>query len=342
MLENGAEVPTLTLSQYCNDSLEEIRRWASFPMVPSEPCYQAVERLGNAALGRILAEAGMERFWQKAARFQGKIDQGEAEQALYQGIMRALGYAQNKEQFQRLARYVPLSFIRDLIQGEMPPRQHLILQALLLGKAGLLPSQCGIRADEQVTELEEVWRSLNAVSVMNYTQWHFFRMHPENLPTRRLIAASYLIWRFEKRGLVQGVLDLVTKGQKKLEAGFMVTASGYCGEHFAFGHGAKNPYLIGRSRAQDIVVNAILPFTFAWAELTFQPELKEHALGLYQGYPKLSENKITRRMSGLLFAERGCSVVNSAQRQQGLLHLYDSFCKQRNCIACPLAALIPA
>jgi hypothetical protein len=338
MLEDGRAMPTLALSQWLTGSVAEIRHWASRRQVPAEPCRQAAECLGDAVMGRLLDEAGEQRFRLKAALFGQGISEGEAEQALYQGIMRALGYAKNKERFQQLASRLPMPVIQGLVRGQPWQRGCLILRALLLGTAGLLPSQRGMMLDgEEVAELERQWRCFDAVAVMNHSQWHLFRVRPENHPTRRLIAASYLLSSFLPLGLLRSVLELVNGGQRKLEAGFMLSARGYWGEHFDFGCRTRNPNLIGRGRARDVIVNIVLPFTFAWAQLNSQPELGEHALELYRGYPKLAENEITREVAGLLWGGNSPKPVNSAQRQQGLLHLFHSFCRQRKCAHCPIA-----
>jgi hypothetical protein len=334
-LQNGKEVPTLALSPRL--SLNEVRyRLSQRP----EPCYHAVERSGTA-LGRLLDEAGEERLRLKAASFHEMLRRGEAEQALYQGIMRALGYAKNKEQFHKLASSLPLSTIHDLVRGVGEEERLPMLQALLLGMAGLLPSQRGIGLDGGAAELERLWHCLGAEAVMSHAEWHLVWVRPGNFPPRRLAAASYFLNRFWGRGLLQSVLELVRKGRKGLEAGFMVTAEGYWRWHFDFGRSARDAALIGRGRAQEIVVNVALPFALAWAQLGSQPELERRALELYRCYPKLGENEITRSMSELLWGEHGAEVISSAQRQQGLLHLSHSFCREGKCAQCPLIPLIP-
>jgi len=70
-----------------------------------------------------------------------------------------------------------------------------------------------------------------------------------------------------------------------------------------------------------MVVNILLPFSFAWGVMASQAKLKARALELYQGYPRLEENQVTRQMRWQLFGQGGSGVVNSAQRQQGLIHL---------------------
>ncbi len=94
------------------------------------------------------------------------------------------------------------------------------------------------------------------------------------------------------------------------------------------------PSLLGGRRAADIVVNVLLPFAFAWGNLNSQPELARRAFGLYRFYPKLAVNALERHMSNQLGLNR--SLVNSAQRQQGLIHIYKTLCSQGRCDSCPL------
>jgi hypothetical protein len=142
------------------------------------------------------------------------------------------------------------------------------------------------------------------------------------MPQRRIVGAGYLLARYLGRGLVPGLLQVVgeadvERGHRRLEGGLMIKRDGY-------------GTLIGRGRAREMVVNVLLPFSFAWAD----GQLREHALELYRNYPRLEENQITREMSRQLLV--GSGVVNSARRQQGLLHLYKSFCLERKCSQCPL------
>ena len=101
------------------------------------------------------------------------------------------------------------------------------------------------------------------------------------------------------------------------------------------GSGAEGT-LIGQGRAKEMVVNVLLPFSFAWGVRTSQAGLKDHAIELYRNYPQLEENQVTRRMRRQLFCQGGLGVVNSAQRQQGLIHLYRIFCLEGKCHGCPL------
>ena len=166
---------------------------------------------------------------------------------------------------------------------------------------------------------------------MNPPRWHLFRVRPENHPARRLTGAAYLLARFMDEGLLEGVLRLVEESRSdigRLEAGFMVGAENNSSE----GERA----LIGQGRAREIVVNIALPFTFACAGASSQVSLAEQALWLYRIYPRSGGNEITRGLTKLL-GSKASALVDSARRQQGLLHLDRTFCHPRRCADCPLA-----
>ena len=151
---------------------------------------------------------------------------------------------------------------------------------------------------------------------------------------RRLAAASYLIAESNQQGLIATVLGNLASQSPKPEEVFMIPARGYWADHFDFGvAGARGTPLIGRGRATEITVNVTLPFFWAWGQERHQPQLSSQARELYRSYPKLAENQITRLMKELLFP-RGGPWLKSACQQQGLLHLYHSFCQEKKCSPC--------
>ncbi|MFQ5826189.1 MAG: DUF2851 family protein, partial [Dehalococcoidia bacterium] len=276
-----------------------------------------------------LDRLGEERFQDKVARFQAGLATEEAGQVLYEGLMEALGYSRNKEAFRELAQRLPLRVLEGLVQGKGAERGNLILEALLLGTAGLLPSQrdpSGTRAPPQ-GGLERIWASLGGGESMTETRWHFSGVRPGNHPTRRLAAACGLILRFLDRGLVEGILELVREarppsGHRKLEAGLMVAGKGEA--------------LLGRGRAAEMALNIVLPFSFAFGELSGRGEVAERAMALYRSYPGLGENETTRFMAGQLFDGESPQGLSSARRQQGLIQLYRRYCQERFCAECPV------
>jgi len=195
--------------------------------------------------------------------------------------------------------------------------------------------------DEWVDTLEKVWASSRQTEAMSEDDWHLFKVRPSNFPTRRIAAMSYLILRCREKGILEEVVSKlreapVNTGYRGLEKALVVTANGFWASHFDFGLASRLrvPTLLGSRRAADIVVNVILPFTFAWGKLASRPELARKALELYCRYPKLAINTIERHMRNQLGISS--KLVHSAQRQQGLIHIYKTLCSQGKCHRCPL------
>jgi len=345
-LQNGREVPVLALHKYIKTPVNRWLNLASSRPALSVPCLEVGRRRNTSAIVEFLDRAGEERFLAKVARFQRDLTQMEASESLYQGIMGALGYTKNKLPMLKLARSLPLATLQSMTQGKISEPECLArLQALLLGTAGLLSSQRQNRHQEDegwIDKLEGLWTASGHTKAISEDEWHLFKVRPNNFPPRRIAAMSYLILRYRERGMVEEVVNMinetpVSQGYLRLEKGFMVTANGYWANHFDFGLNSHNSTLLGRWRAADIIVNVLLPFTFAWSKLNSQPEVGRRAFDLYCSYPKLGVNTVERHMIKQL--ELNSRLVNSAQRQQGLIHIYTTLCRQGRCQCCRLSQL---
>jgi len=328
VLENGRAVPTLSLRHCLDGSLDDIICQTSQPTVPVEPCYGAGQRLGDSEIGRLLDEAGDERFRLKAGDFEVVMNEEPPTQLLYRGMMGALGYAKNREAFEELASRLPLAVLEENCRGVSAGERVPLLATLLIGKAGLLPS--GGSGKEGL-----IRRSQGEGVAMNPAIWRVFRVRPGNHPVIRLRGAAVLLARFMETGLLEGVLQMVagpTTAVKELESGFVV------GDPVSRSKDERR--LIGRGRAREIVINIVLPFVFAWARAGSNRRLSRRVMELYRSYPRAGEYGATRELEGLLLGVGGgnaSGVVNSARRQQGLLHLDKTFCRARGCAACPVA-----
>ena len=344
-LSSGKAVPVLALSQRLSGSMEELRDDLCQPPFGEEPCYQAFLRHGENDVAQVVEEAGDERFRRKARRFQAALVSREAEQVLHEGLMRALGYSQNKEPFERLARLLPLTTLEESAKRGDCVR----IQALMLGTAGLLPSERGetrgsncdsVLNGPEVRQLERIWSLSGNPRGLDASEWRFHGIRPENSPTRRIVAASHLLIR-HRGGLLQSLLPSLNRlpladVQDNLERSLRVQVGGYWASHSDFGAASGwRPALIGQSRARDIIVNVLLPFCFAWAHVSGQEWLRDLSLGLYQSHPGLEENWTTRHMKAKVFGD-GAAKMDSAHRHQGLIHLHEAFCAGHRCHDCPL------
>jgi hypothetical protein len=337
LLQSGKPVPVLCLAKAL--------RHQAYLLPHQLPCFRILDHVDRQTLEKLLNTAGEERFKQKAMHFQNEILRPalsalSAGQVLFRGMMRALGYAKNTKPFEDLADRMPLNFIES--------REGLALkQALLVGTAGLLPSQRrrGKFANEkEVLELEQIWQSAdNKVKPMRESDWNFSHIYPNNSPVRRIVAQSYLLERYREKKLLAGILQLVKEaplpnGHHALENGLIVAGDGYWRDHFDFDVRSKTKIsaLLGNSKAGEIAVNVILPFAFSWGKLLNEPELMKKTTELYNSYPKLAEDEITRHMTKQLCLKELPDFT--ACRQQGLIHVFRNYCREGRCSECPLAS----
>jgi len=339
LLQSGKPVPVLCLAKAL--------RHQAYLLPQQLPCFQILDHVDRQTLEKLLNTAGEERFKQKAMHFQAEIlrpdsigtQKEEAGQVLFRGIMRALGYAKNTKPFEDLADRMPLNSIES--------REGLTLkQALLLGTAGLLPSQRRqgkFAREKEVQELEQIWQSAGKkVKPMKEGDWNFSHIYPNNSPVRRIVAQSYLLERYCEGKLLAGILQLVREaslpsGHRVLENGLTVAGDGYWRDHFDFDVRSKTKIsaLLGNSKAGEIAINVILPFAFSWGKLANEAKLTENAMELYRNYPGLAENCITRHMAKQLCLEDLSDFT--ACQQQGLIHIYRNYCREGRCSQCPLA-----
>ncbi|MBM4432668.1 MAG: DUF2851 family protein, partial [Chloroflexi bacterium] len=172
---SGRGIPVLALDQFINGCQQP-----ESPTSSAMPCLGIAEHLPANIIAEFLDAAGEERFLAKTARFEAELAQMEAGQTLYCGIMSALGYSKNKVPMLELARCVPLQTLEFIVKGEISDEECLARQqALLLGTAGLLPSQ-RIRweeenkAEEWAKKLERLWDSCQQTQTMSLDAWNLF------------------------------------------------------------------------------------------------------------------------------------------------------------------------
>jgi hypothetical protein len=340
VLQNGTIIPSVSLDTYLQNDTTR----ASGGKVPCS----GIALISPEKLIQILDAAGTARFHEKAGHFQRQLQHQETGQSLYQGIMTALGYARNQDPFQELATKIPLAELESALSGENEYESSQPgIEALLLGTSGLLPSQrpeCEYSPFEDYTyvnKLEKVWETIQRTDVMDYRDWQFFRVRPANSPLRRIAGMSRLLQRYRGKDLLHGLVASVREAPPEnssrfLEDGLMTEDDGYWAGRFDFGKGypGLSKWLIGQTRAADIVINILLPFVYGRGEESGETALAEKALALFDAYPPAETNTVARHMQAQ-FGLRS-SQVKFAKHQQGLLHLYKKWCTQGRCGECAL------
>ncbi len=155
------------------------------------PCANWMKR-GKAG---ILDAAARVRFQAKAEQFRARARHAGWEQALWEGLFRALGYKHNVWPMQNLAELRP-----RWLRGADPA---FALQARLLGLSGLLPAELPRAQKSADSYLRRVWdcwwreRDEFGDCILPRAVWKFHGLRPANHPQRRLALAAH--WLADKK-----------------------------------------------------------------------------------------------------------------------------------------------
>lgn len=349
--QDGVPVPAVALASHLSVPLESLLGSPPPDPSPPIPCWAGSAEDGN--LAALLDRSGGDRLAAKAARFEADLTCASPDQLLYRGVAVALGYSQNRLPFGRLADRLPLDRLLAYRYRETGPRTQDSslpgLEALLLGTAGLLPSQRGFSSgqwDGYARELEARWAACGpvwAAEPMDALEWEFFRVRPANFPTRRIAALAGLVHRWPREGMAELLAGLVCASDPRslpraLEAPLLLGAPhGYWAGRCDFDLPLRRPReLIGRQRAAEIAVNVFLPFLIAWSAHRNEPELAGRVWEAFRLYPKRGDNELSRYVAAQVTGQPRPRVARSACRQQGLLHLYWGWCEAKRCWECPI------
>ncbi len=326
-LEAGGTAPVVALGPLKSRGSPRAKAQAASSRDQREaPLLAWRQGLPEEEVGRLLDRAGDQRFFAKSECFGQEMAQGGEDQVLYEALLEALGYSQNQEPFRALASLLPWQALRREALTVSQGDRGGLLEALLLGRAGLLPSDVPNRSGGLTGDLQEHVRRLadrwpEALQQPASLPWNLFRVRPENHPLRRLLGAASLLLPHVEQGLATGMEALLKeeKGCARLTTRLRASAPGIG----AGGprQGQRAPAFIGEGRARDLLVNVLLPFFHAKGGITGAAWMDARALELYHQMPLLQENAITREMRRQLLPPDS-PLVQGARRQQGLIHLY--------------------
>ena len=168
---DGVSVPTLVLADYITLPAPQLLDQIT-PLMPNlgtiseEPCWQRTQHWPIERLIEHVEAAGDARIEEKTARMEADLDvYGSLDEVLYRGLLDALGYSSNREPMRPLATALPLSTLISLPYTAFLSERATLLEAVLLGAAGLLPSQRpDLTAHDWVTsdyieDIERLWQA---------------------------------------------------------------------------------------------------------------------------------------------------------------------------------------
>ncbi|HVV00384.1 MAG TPA: DUF2851 family protein [Verrucomicrobiae bacterium] len=347
----GGTPPALCLKPWLDAPIGELNFWLgsegahSWPEALRGKCRAPLQELGDAAKSALLMEAARVRFQAKAAGFQARARQAGWDQALWEGLFRALGYKQNVWPMQRVGELRARWALR--------PDDVIGTQARLFGVSGLLPAELTRSAGAVDSYLRRIWdhwwreRDAFADCVLPKGVWRLHGLRPANHPQRRLGLAA----RWPANGEIANRLEAWCAADAK--PGRLVDSLLEClrGEaddfwswHYTFRSARlkKAQPLLGSARAADIAINVVLPWLWMRAEEGKNKPLIEKIEGRYFTWPAAEDNSLLRLARERLLGGASKKSLPTAAAQQGLIQIVRDFCERSNalCEACKFPDLV--
>ncbi len=354
-LPGGGSAPVIALAPWVAQRAGELEQWIARPLLWREPCHDAVMRLGSDGVAAVLEREGDRRFEARVALLRTAVRTSGLDQALYETLLEALGYGGNAPQMLALARLLPWRTLTEHGGGgdsmpalggtraspaagivaarDRPAAREQRFAALLLGSAGLLPSQRDHDGpvEPYVDWLEATFGRAGLPALPRDT-WKLWGVRPENAAARRVAAAAALLAALAAPSALLAVNAATTVNEAI--APFTVRASGYWLDHHDLCAGACRmpPSFVGRSRALEILINAVLPAACAADDAA----ISTPARALFAKLPRPAVYGLTRFIEDALASEGVKAPVN-ARRAQGLLELQRNWCTKGGCGRCSLS-----
>lgn len=268
------------------------------------------------------------RYSRRAEGVKALLDRlhGNWRQTAFAVLARSLGFGVNGEAMEALAASVPLSVL------ERHSGNLFQLEALLMGRAGLLPEKGDEAPDDYCRRLVAEYGFLGrkyGLEPLCELGWKLRRVRPANMPQRRVaLLAAFCAGGFTLlddllgcEGGVKGVMGLLGRG-----------VSDYWQGHYGFGRvtggakGALSGGLTGSSR-ELVCINGVVTLLYAYGLYEKREELCAMAEEL------LGELKAEATADTRMWREQGFEVRCAAD-SQALHFLYGEYCSANRCAEC--------
>jgi hypothetical protein len=245
------------------------------------------------------------------------------EEVFFNVLARSFGFSINGAAFDALARSLPWK----VIQKNRNSQQQL--EALLMGQSGLLfkshrkyPGDLYLQ--ELLDEYHQQQRKFGLVPIPA-SLWKWLRLRPENFPEVRIAQLASLL--SANQHLFSDLMeDVEIDSWRKLLGDAQL--SEYWQHHFQAGkYTARKVKMPGSDSLAGLIINAVIPVAFAYADYKGDFELKERIVVLMEQLPP-ENNSIIRNWS-----HAGVMVGNAADTQ-ALIQLYRNYCEPKNCLRC--------
>lgn len=289
-----------------------------------------------------------EEFYSKKFSQEEFNDPAAWQQLVYELIFEALGYSKNKDIMLRMAKAVNIDFITQFAEQK---NFSNYIESALFNVSGLLPgnhSGLGEDSSEYLRDIVGLWAEIKNKydgPLFSEDKWHFFKLRPQNFPTVRLAGGSKILKRLIINNFLKKIIDAFINGtnQKKLASSLrnllIVKAEGFWKKHYVFKKSAREEikYFVGLSRADEIIINVILPVTAVYFDIFSNKQAARKVKNLFLNYSQKSTNQVVHQVEESLKLKK---IELKSVYYQGMVELFRHFCVKEKCLECEIGKII--
>jgi hypothetical protein len=222
-----------------------------------------------------------------------------------------------------------------------------VINTLLIKVAGFINDgykNLDEASNDYLNNLDEKWNELKNDydgRTFNSSLWNFAKLRPQNFPTIRMAGGAVLVHKIVKENFIETLLNKITAIHNPetlinaLRSAFIVKADGYWKSHYTVGESSNSnlKFFIGGMRADDIIVNVVIPFFSIYFEVFGKQDLAKKILVVYSTIIQREDNSIVKNISEMLNMQ---DAWKKSIYSQGMLELFRNYCSRDKCLECEI------
>lgn len=287
------------------------------------PCQPQINTVDSFVINHFLSRLSIERLAQKAEEVFERLAtlNGNWDETFYHFMAKSFGFKINAIPMQLLAQSLPQQLFAK------HKDQSIAIEALIFGQAGFLKQKFDHVYPKHLQENYAFLQKKYQLKPLDVSVWKFLRMRPQNFPTLRLAQFSGLI--VASNHLFSKVLEITDV--KALRALFeALPVHPFWNTHYHFNKEVASVNIqLGKPSIDNLLINTIALFLFAYGKYTNQPKYQTRAIYLLESLG--AEKNII--VEGYVAAG---VVINNAQQTQALLQLRKYYCNEKRCLQCEI------
>lgn len=324
--KDGTLIPTLVLHGLF--AAELIDKYESLvTSLNNFPCEKQIGEVDEFIINHFLSRVLVERLADKSTEVYEKVKElkGDWDETFYHFMAKNFGFKVNAIPMEMLAQSLPQQLFAK--HKDNP----LQIEALVFGQAGFLYQKFEDKYPQELKREYQFLQKKYNLKPIDVSLWKFMRMRPQNFPTLRLAQFAALI--VNSNHLFSKILNFKDyKNSAQLFENLPINP--FWKKHYHFNKKTENVRLqLGKSSIDNILINTLSLFLFAYGKAMDQHNFETRALYLLENLPSES-NAILQH-----FKNAGVNI-KTAFNSQALLQLKKKYCNEKKCLNCAIGIKI--